>query len=224
MPAKRNARRTSARRIPPVRRMAVGFAPGAAGGLYPSSLAAFHALISVEVRVALLIEAGKRLGAALDSHPDRRSFAYSCAPAPEDEAEIRMLLEERRRHQPKHFAPLQRAADEWHRAEREFRNEVERAKDLADRTSAELDSHRTPPLERTSIAIKRSLRDLSGSVPYAARIAWNDGDLRRSDSARRSAGAHGAARASSWRMLIYGCTAPEPADWVHAGLLVQRAL
>jgi hypothetical protein len=143
--------------------------------LYPRSGKAFQVLIEVEVRTETLLDDARNLRERMDAYPDLKGFRYVRPATDLDDAESRELIEERRAELPSTFEPLQNAADRWHKDEGEFRRCIEQAKAFVDQTAAELDDPSTPPLKRTSIAIKRSLHDLSGCVPYPLTSGWAQG-------------------------------------------------
>jgi hypothetical protein len=153
----------------------VNGATSTSSGFYPRSRVAFETLIDVEIRTEALLEDGEELRKRLDQFPDRSEFTYVRPPAAGDDAETRAIIESRRNENPRLYAALQKAADRWHESEREFRETIERAKRVVDETAIELDNQTTPPLQRTSIAIKRSIHDLSGSVPYPLTSGWAEG-------------------------------------------------
>jgi hypothetical protein len=144
-------------------------------GLYPRTRIAFHTLIELEVWTGQLLDAAVRFKDALGRHENREGIWYVPPLDPDDPPDIQKLTEESRSEHHGEFQDLWRAADGWYEFERSFRKVMARAKTAAEAAAAELDSPTTPPLGRTSIAIKRALRDLSGSVPYANTAGWGLG-------------------------------------------------
>ncbi len=159
-----------------VRRSVSASAPSTAGpnvDHYARSAAAFDALILAFVEAEAVQRVARELGKAIEEVQKLGETPnYISRAEPDDPPDLRESIERRRAQQPPRLKRMVGLADTYFATERRFRSAVETAKVAVDRAAWELDSPETPPLKRTSIAIRRALRNLSGSVPYAMTAGW----------------------------------------------------
>ncbi len=139
---------------------------------YLQTEAAFQALIWVSVEAGMLVRAAREFGRELSTAPNLGELLYVNPPRPDDTPELRALIESRRTAIKPEHARVWRSADHYYRSESKFRKAVGDANIAVERAAGELDSPTTPPLRRTSIAIKRALRNLSGSALYPMSGGW----------------------------------------------------
>lgn len=147
--------------------------PATAVDHYPETAKAFDALIMAYVEAEAVHRVAKAVGDEMENvkrmglHP-----AYVRKPDDDDSPEDQTRATRLREALPRGLIRLNGLVDTYYDTERRFRDHVEKAKVAVDVAAIELDSQETPPLRRTSIAIRRALRNLSGSVPYAMTAGW----------------------------------------------------
>lgn len=141
---------------------------------YPKTAQAFEALIMAFVEAQGVLRVGRNVNWRVEIAKQMgASPGYVRKPDSDDPPEQAELLHRERAELPNGLRELNRAVDTYFEAEARFRTQVERAKVAIDAAAFELDSPQTPPLRRTTIAIRRALRNLSGSVPYPVTSGWS---------------------------------------------------
>lgn len=140
---------------------------------YPKTAVAFDSLIMAYVEAESVLRVAGMLRDELENVA-RMKIAPQYVRLPEDDApeDVKAEIARRRQGVPSGLRRMTELADSYFRVERIFRRETEKAKVAVDAAAVELDSPQTPPLRRTSIAIRRALRNLSGSVPYPMTAGW----------------------------------------------------
>jgi hypothetical protein len=138
--------------------------PGAAKPPFEATYAAFQALVSVESYSRLFVQELDGLQRMFEDIPPHTLSYVAPAEAGSPE-ELRKLIDERRAKMPPNEKIYWTALDRYHSLQRAWRKTIEDAKLAADGAAWELDSPGTPPLQRTTVSMKRTLQRMGGSVP-----------------------------------------------------------
>jgi hypothetical protein len=190
---------------------------------YPKTAVAFDSLIMAYVEAESVLRVAGMLRDELENVA-RMKITPRYVRLPDDDApeDVKAEIARRRQGVPSGLRRMTELADAYFRVERIFRRETEKAKVAVDAAAVELDSPQTPPLRRTSIAIRRALRNLSGSVPYPMTAAWAEATEPRVLEGIATT----ARRVSVWieelRLLVRPRhTMPPPLGWGQAGTAAQ---
>ncbi len=140
---------------------------------YPKTAEAFEVLIMAFVEAEGVIRVARNVSRRIDLAKQMGAApGYVRKPDSDDSPDQAAMLSQMREELPTGLRELNQAVDTYFDTEARFRAQVERAKAAIDAAAFELDSLQTPPLRRTTIAIRRALRNLSGSVPYPMTSGW----------------------------------------------------
>lgn len=124
----------------------------------------FNALVSVETHAHLFareIEITQRL---FNDDPPPRDAWYVAPPEDNELDDLKGMINDRRKERPEHHRRYWDRLDQYHRMQRYWRSSLQDAKVAADCATFELSPPETPPLDRVSTAIKRTLQQMGGLV------------------------------------------------------------
>lgn len=139
---------------------------------YPRSAELLQALISAwaEARGFLLV--ASRLRDTRGRTEREEGFQYIPKPPEGSDPGLERMWEVFEKQLPPHHTVMVRAIDNYYRVDRGLRRKLDEAANAAERAAAELDSPSVPPLERTSIAIRRALNEFRGAIPSPLTDPW----------------------------------------------------